>query len=1328
MSTTTATPSEILRHTTAFLSELLSQPDLRHRLLSTLRNKISHSNRISSKSLNLAAETLENAISTSDPYAQSSSLYLAEKLLLSYPHSSFSSILLSLIYSLCNQPTNASLSLLRIFSLEPLLARSDIAPILFEELFLVHLLPVLQWFNEQKSRIMSSLMTNSGYESDENSIYEVSVVLPSNKLLSHMSGDQAFELKELESSYEEVLDENCRVFANYFKEVLENSDANKSISPPSVILKEVGDGEHSKDEKIKLEELGFKNGRYNPIWTEKERSVELRSTSGSSKFKSPPFYPERISPELLKNQNYRVLKTSPNLYSDSEVGSSLDDNSADYLSMEFEPETQENNRRMTLFQPRQTGIQKLKQLVFEESSFSPGLLMADTDNPPGSGKHTPPKDFVCPITTHLFDDPVTLETGQTYERKAIQEWLDRGNSTCPITRQSLRSIQLPKTNYVLKRLIATWQEQNSDAVSNQFENLRLEPEPAVKSTMPINTSPISVISQAAMEGTLGELRHAITGLCMSEILKESEMAVLRIEQFWRQANMELDIQIMLSKPPVINGFVEILFNSEDPQVLKATTFLLCELGSRDKTVIQTLTRVDSDVECIMALFKKGLWEAVVLIYFLRPSTMSLVEMDLVESLLMVLKKKEEDLVTMCFKPKTASILLLWQILGGSEENTASSIAKSIISTKMVDGIVGRLEAREIEERAAAVGILLKCMMENGKCRNAIADKAELAPVLESFLGATDKERFEIVHFLSELVKLNRRTFNEQILHIIKDEGAFSTMHTLLNYLQIATQDQRPVVAGLLLQLDLLAEPRKMSIYREEAIDTLISCLRNSNFPAAQITAAETIASLQGRFTASGKSLTRATLLKRAGLPKSYRSLMQAEQLSNISGEIEETLEEEKAASDWERRMAFVLASHDFGLLFESLAEGLKSRYAELCSASFISATWLVHMLGVLPDTGIRGAARVCLLKRFVSILKSAKDIEDKALSLLAINSFMNDPDGLRDLTPQMKDIKKVMKEIRKSIPLAVKVLKVLSEGNDSNVDMWNHKELVQVDCSRNGEVLSIVCFGDMIFSGHSDGSIKVWTGRGSILHLTQETREHHKAVTSLVILQERLYSGSLDKTARVWSISSEIIHCVQVHDVKDQVHNLLVANTMSCFIPQGAGVKVHSWNGESKTLNPNKYVKCMALVQGKLYCGCHDSSIQEIDLATGTFSSIQSGSRKLLGKNNPIHSLQVHSGLIYAASSGLDGAAVKIWGASNYGHVGSLSTSMEVREMAISSELIYLGCKNGAVEIWDRLKQTRVETLQNGTNGRILCMALDENEEFLVTGTSDGRILAWGLF
>ncbi|KAJ0031553.1 hypothetical protein Pint_13215 [Pistacia integerrima] len=1249
-----------------------------------------------------------------------SSIRLAKRLLLSHPESPFSSFLLSLLYHLCDQPLNASLSLLHIFTLDPGFARSELAPLLFEELFLVHFLPVLQWFNDLRSSVLSSLSMRESYDSDDYSGGEdVSVVLPLTKLLSKMTGDQASELIELERIYEEVLDENCRVFVKYFKEVLESKDDSRLINPPLVVLREVDKFERNEDDSNKLkEELGWTNGCYNPIWAEEgEKSVELYP--GSSKSKSPSFYPQRIPLSIPEDQNLRKSTRSPLLNSDSELEFSLDD----YSSSDSEAENEHKNIKMSSFEPRKIRTKKQNEPILAESSRPPDHPMEDTDNPPGDGKHTPPKDFVCPITSHVFDDPVTLETGQTYERKAIQEWIERGNSTCPITRQKLHSTQLPKTNYVLKRLIASWQEDNSGSLLSQSESPLLEPEQMSKSILP-STSPNSVISQATIDGTITALRHAINNLCMSEILKESEVAVLQIERFWQEANMDMDIQSMLSKPPVINGFVEILFNSVDPRVLKATVFLLSELGSRDKSVIQTLTRVESDVECIVALFKKGLHEAVVLIYLLRPSTMTLIEMDMMEALLNVIKKKDEDLLKMCLKQKSASVLLLGQIIGNSEESIVSSIANTIVSSKVFESIIGSLEAELAEERIAAVGILLRCMHEDGKCRNTIAEKAVLAPVLESFMAASDGERFEIVSFLSELVKLNRRTFNEQILHIIKDEGTFSTMHTLLVYLQTANEDQCPVVAGLLLQLDLLAEPRKMSIYREEAIDTLISCLRNSDFPAAQMAAAQTIMTLQGRFTFSGKPLTRAILLKRAGLARGYRSLIRTERLGSISGEIDDTSEEEKAADDWERKMAFVLASHEFGLVFEALAEGLKSRHAKLSSACLESATWLVYMLRLMPDTGIQGAARVCLLQRFVLIFKSVKDTDDKALSLLALNSFIHDPEGMVYLSPHMKDIMKGLREFRKSCPLAVEMLKVFSEGHESSADFWNHKELVQLDSSENGEVLSIACFRDKIFSGHSDGTIKVWTGRGSILHLIQEIREHTKAVTSLAVLQseERLYSGSLDKTARVWSIGNEEIYCVQVQDTKDQVHSLVVASGIVCFIPQGAGVKVHSWTGGSKLLNSSKNVKCLALFQGKLYCGCHDSSIQEIDLATGTLGTIQIGSRKLLGKANPIHALQIHNGLIYSASSGLDGAVVKIWSASNYAMVGSLPTTCEVRAMAVSSELVYLGCKGGAVEIWDSKKQTKIETLQTATNGKVLCMALDDNEEVLVIGTSDGRI------
>lgn len=42
-----------------------------------------------------------------------------------------------------------------------------------------------------------------------------------------------------------------------------------------------------------------------------------------------------------------------------------------------------------------------------------------------------------------------------------------------------------------------------------------------------------------------------------------------------------------------------------------------------------------------------------------------------------------------------------------------------------------------------------------KCRNVVVNKVELAPILECFVDANDRDRFDIVQFLSKLVRLNR---------------------------------------------------------------------------------------------------------------------------------------------------------------------------------------------------------------------------------------------------------------------------------------------------------------------------------------------------------------------------------------------------------------------------------------------------------------------------------------------------------------------------------------------------------------------------------------------
>ncbi|KAG6408484.1 hypothetical protein SASPL_131497 [Salvia splendens] len=71
-----------------------------------------------------------------------------------------------------------------------------------------------------------------------------------------------------------------------------------------------------------------------------------------------------------------------------------------------------------------------------------------------------PNEFLCPITLEIMTDPVIVATGQTYERRSIQKWLDSNHQTCPKTGQTLEHLLLAP-NFALKNLILQWCEKNN---------------------------------------------------------------------------------------------------------------------------------------------------------------------------------------------------------------------------------------------------------------------------------------------------------------------------------------------------------------------------------------------------------------------------------------------------------------------------------------------------------------------------------------------------------------------------------------------------------------------------------------------------------------------------------------------------------------------------------------------------------------------------------------------------------------------------------------------------------------------------------------------------
>ncbi|CAM8896292.1 unnamed protein product [Rhodiola kirilowii] len=68
---------------------------------------------------------------------------------------------------------------------------------------------------------------------------------------------------------------------------------------------------------------------------------------------------------------------------------------------------------------------------------------------------TVPKDFCCPISLDLMEDPVIICTGQSYDRAYITRWMEDGHCTCPKTGQMLSHARVVP-NQALRNLIIQW--------------------------------------------------------------------------------------------------------------------------------------------------------------------------------------------------------------------------------------------------------------------------------------------------------------------------------------------------------------------------------------------------------------------------------------------------------------------------------------------------------------------------------------------------------------------------------------------------------------------------------------------------------------------------------------------------------------------------------------------------------------------------------------------------------------------------------------------------------------------------------------------------------
>ncbi|XP_062183794.1 E3 ubiquitin-protein ligase PUB23-like [Phragmites australis] len=144
----------------------------------------------------------------------------------------------------------------------------------------------------------------------------------------------------------------------------------------------------------------------------------------------------------------------------------------------------------------------------------------------------PPQLFLCPISMELMEDPVTVSTGVTYDRRSIERWFFRyGKTTCPATMQRLTSFDLTP-NHTLKRVISSWLNCASSSASSTPSCNKLEREKLPSVLAGIEDTPFKVTAlknlkscmagdEAAQEDFVAGGGIQVLGRVMTQALAES---------------------------------------------------------------------------------------------------------------------------------------------------------------------------------------------------------------------------------------------------------------------------------------------------------------------------------------------------------------------------------------------------------------------------------------------------------------------------------------------------------------------------------------------------------------------------------------------------------------------------------------------------------------------------------------------------------------------------------------------------------------------------------------------------------------------------------------
>ncbi|KAJ9154514.1 hypothetical protein P3X46_027837 [Hevea brasiliensis] len=817
------------------------------------------------------------------------------------------------------------------------------------------------------------------------------------------------------------------------------------------------------------------------------------------------------------------------------------------------------------------------------------------------------------------------------------------------------------------------------------------------------------------------LEKIISRLCFSEgLAKCEEDYAVKVTAVYKMLDSKKEIKYTILKDFILDQLLTAISTSKEENVTRASISILTSIVSINKSAIEDIKNKGLRLCDLVTALKQNMHEAAILIYFINPPPEEIKTLELLPELMEIVctsnsykGKPASELLT----PPAASLMIIEILVTAFDCDTNNMQLAAISSPHILSRLPDVARDNNLEECISMAKIFIKCMQFDGQCRKHISQLTPLAPFKRLLQSNEKRAKFTALQFFHEILCMPRSSAIS-LLQRIRKEGSDDIMNLLLQCVQQLQADYQLLAANLLLQLDVLGHSSGKSMFMEEAMQIILKSVASEENSTLQQISTFILANIGGTYSWTGEPYTVALLVKKAGVTSLYhRNMIRNFNWSDLSLQ-------DAGMDSWCSKIAKGIISIGKPV-FHALEKGIRSKIKWVSKNSLTAIAWIGCEIAKYPNS-LRNSACEILLNGIEQFLHPGAALEERLLACLCIYNYTSGR-GMQKLIHFSEGVRESLRRFSSVTWMAEELHRVADFylPNKSRISCV-HTQILEAKQSKSGAVTALIYYRGLLYSGYSDGSIKVWDIKQQSATLVWDLKEHKKAVTCFSLFEpgESLLSGSADKTIRVWQMVHRKLECIEVIAMKEPIQKIETYGQMIFMITQSHRMKVFDSSRIVREMSKTKRAKCMCAVQGKLYIGCMDSSIQEVATANNKEREIKPPIKSWRIQNKPINSIVVHKDWLYSASSIVEGSKLKEW-RTQYKPQMSIVTEKGRNILAIGvvEDFIYLNCNSSTstLQIWLRGTQKNVGRISAGSRITSLLTAND----IVLCGTEKGLIKGW---